>query len=428
MVFPGFETLNLGTKDRPTQEKIDGWLTHLPRYCNCLSMPLLSELLAREELKNLSKRHLLRTISPLQSVDRGTVEVSHRRLIDFCSNDYLGLSQHPVLKERASEALERWGCGARASRLMSGDLEIHHALEDQIARLKGTEAALVFGSGYLANIGAISSIVGRGDGIFMDRLCHASMVDGALLSKARIHRFQHNDMDHLESLLKAHRGKHERAIILVESLYSMDGDIAPVEELIHLKNEYEAILLLDEAHAVGALGKTGEGLVPRSLAREIDIHIGTFGKAFGSYGAFCAVSSDLRSFFINRARSFIFSTALPPAVSGANLAAIEVAEEYHEGRNRLHGLSLWLRKAIEMRLGLWTPGLFHIIPIIIGENQKAVSLAEHLLKKGFLVRAIRPPTVPEGQARLRISLTTNHSTGDLEDLVETLADGISKAS
>ncbi len=406
------------------------WLTHLFSCCNSHSMPLLSERIAVKALKGFSENGLLRAIFPLQSIERGTgaVNVSSQRLIDFCSNDYLGLSGHPALEKAASGAIEKWGCGARASRLMSGDLEIHHALEEEVARLKGTEAALIFGSGYLANLGTISAIVGRDDGIFMDRLCHASMLDGALLSRAGIHRFRHNDMGHLESLLKAERGRYRRALVLAETLYSMDGDTAPVEDLIALKNRYDSMLLLDEAHAMGALGETGEGLVPRCRAREIDIQTGTFGKALGSYGAFCAVSCNLQKFFINRARSFIFSTALPPAVAGANLAAVKMLPGCNKSRGRLRRLSLWLKNAVIQRLGLETPGEYHIIPIIIGENQDTLALAGHLLKNGMLVKAVRPPTVPRFQARLRISLTANHSMEDLERLVRALDHGISKIS
>ncbi len=401
-------------------------MTTTPYQGNCPFMSLSADLMAKQELHSLSRKHRLRTLPNIKAKGPGTIEISGCAMLDFCSNDYLGLSMHPALKKAAGEALEQWGCGARASRLMSGDLEIHHILEKKAARFKGTQAALLFGSGYLANMGVISALAGKKDAIFMDKLCHASMVDGARLSGARIHRYRHNDMDHLDHLLRANREKSRRALILSETLFSMDGDEAPFQDLVQLKNTHEAILIMDEAHAVGAIGDSGEGLIPKCQAEAVDIQIGTFGKALGSYGAFCALSPEMKQLLVNLARPFIFSTAMPPAVAGANLAALELAEKNVQGRALLLELSTRLRQSISTKTGLESPGRFHIVPVITGPDQKTVALAEHLQQHGFWVRAVRPPTVPPGTARLRLSLTTDLHAEDLDRLAETLGHALQK--
>lgn len=363
---------------------------------------------------------LLRTLEPIEAIGPGRVTINSRVLIDFASNDYLGISQHPALVEGANAALKRWGVGARASRLMSGDTRLHHELEDAVARLKGTEAAILFGSGYLANLGIISALCGKGDVVFSDRLIHASMVDGILLSGARIFRFRHNDLNHLESLLKQHRGGFKRALILVESLYSMEGDEADVAGLIGLKKRFDAFLLVDEAHAVGVFGEHGEGLVTTAQAGDVDLIVGTFGKALGGYGAFAAVSGALKRFLINRSRTFIFSTALPPPVIGANIAAIGIVDREKARRLKLIELSMYLRTRLMRSLGINISGRSQIVPVIVGGNEKATQLSERLKAAGLFVKAIRPPTVPQGTARIRLSVTAWHSKEDIDALVEAL--------
>ena len=376
------------------------------------------------ELRVQNKTGLLRSLFPLEGLQRGVIKANGKTLVDFSSNDYLGLAGHPTLIEGAKKAMEKWGAGARASRLMSGDLEIHHRLESAIAALKGKEASLIFGSGYLANAGIIPALCGRDDVIYSDRLNHASIVDGVLLSRARFYRFRHNDLNHLEDLLKNHRSRYRKALIVVESVYSMDGDQAPVSGLLELRGRYGAMLMIDEAHATGVFGTKGEGIISQTGADAVDVILGTFGKALGGYGAFVAVSNRMKQFFLNRARTFIFSTALPPAVIGANLAAVKLLEEEPERRSRVCELASELRQALKEDLGLNTPSESQIVPVMVGDSQSALSLAESLRDAGFFVKAIRPPTVPEGTARIRLSVTANHGAGDLHRLLEALSRGL----
>jgi len=376
------------------------------------------------ELRVQNKTGLLRSLFPLEGLQRGVIKANGKTLVDFSSNDYLGLAGHPTLIEGAKKAMEKWGAGARASRLMSGDLEIHHRLESAIAALKGKEASLIFGSGYLANAGIIPALCGRDDVIYSDRMNHASIVDGVLLSRARFYRFRHNDLNHLEDLLKNHRSRYRKALIVVESVYSMDGDQAPVSGLLELRGRYGAMLMIDEAHATGVFGTKGEGIISQTGADAVDVILGTFGKALGGYGAFVAVSNRMKQFFLNRARTFIFSTALPPAVIGANLAAVKLLEEEPERRSRVCELASELRQALKEDLGLNTPSESQIVPVMVGDSQSALSLAESLRDAGFFVKAIRPPTVPEGTARIRLSVTANHGAGDLHRLLEALSRGL----
>jgi len=376
------------------------------------------------ELRFQDEAGLLRSLLPLEGLQRGVVKAKGKPLIDFSSNDYLGMAGHPALIEGAKKAMQKWGAGARASRLMSGDMEIHHSLESAIAVLKGTEEGLLFGSGYLANIGIIPALCGRNDVIYSDRLNHASIVDGILLSRARFFRFRHNDLNHLEELLKSHRSRYRRALIVIESLYSMNGDLAPVSEFLELKRRYGTILMIDEAHATGVFGSKGEGIIGRTEAGAVDLIMGTFGKALGGYGAFVALSNQIKRFLLNRARTLIFSTALPPAVIGANLAAVKLLEEEPEHRSRVCELATKFRKALKEDMGINTPSESQIVPVIVGESLDALKLAESLLDAGFFVRAIRPPTVPKGTARIRLSLTAKHSSEDLSHLLEALSSGI----
>ncbi|HID98615.1 MAG TPA: 8-amino-7-oxononanoate synthase [Thermodesulfobacteriaceae bacterium] len=369
-----------------------------------------------KELEHLSDTGLTRVLFRIDGLEGREVLSGGERLVDFSSNDYLGLAGNSALVDGAVSAIRRWGTGARASRLMSGDLEIHHTLERAVADLKGTETGLLFGSGYLANSGIIPSICGRKDVIFSDRLNHASIIDGIMLSRARAFRFRHNDIDHLESLLETHREKYEKALIIAEGLYSMDGDFAPVGKLIELKECYDTLLMLDEAHSAGVYGKRGEGTVSREDAEKVDILLGTFGKAFGGYGAYAAVSRAMKRFLINRARTFIFSTALPPCVIGSDLAALDLMPKVSGLRKRVIESSEMLRTWFRQKTGLEVRGESQIIPVIVGENRMALELAGHLQKTGFLVKAVRPPTVPAGEARIRISVTARHTEEDLNGL------------
>jgi len=331
-----------------------------------------------------------------------------RMLHDFSSNDYLALSNHPLVIAGARKALEQGGAGAGAARLMSGDLAIHHQLEEELAALKEQEAALLFGSGFLANCGIIPALVGRNDVIFSDRLNHASIYDGCRLASSRLIRFRHNDLGHLEDLLKSQRGENE-ALIVVESLYSMDGDRCPLPELVRLKEKYNCLLMVDEAHATGLFGSQGGGLLQeRGLAAEVDLAVGTLGKALGSYGAYVAADRQMVDYLLNRARSFIYSTALPPAVAGASLAAVRLVVSEPSLRTELFNRVNFFKEKL-ITGGLKDLGDSQIIPVKVGDSAKALALAKALGDQGFYLTAVRPPTVPEGTARLRISITLHHS-------------------
>jgi 8-amino-7-oxononanoate synthase len=367
----------------------------------------IADFLARQE-----KAGNLRRLPALEHPDGGRVRFAGEEdLLDFSSNDYLGLTRHPLLLVEAAEALSRFGTGAGSARLMSGNFELHRRLEAALAALKDQEAALLFGSGYLANIGIIPALVGRHDVVFSDRLNHASIYDGCRLSGASLHRFAHNDCNQLEDLLKRHRGKNE-ALIVVESLYSMDGDFCPLAEVVALKERYDCRLLVDEAHATGLFGANGAGLLAAAnLADRVDLVMGTLGKALGGYGAYVAARREMIAFLINRARSFIFATALPPATTAAALAAVALLATEPELRQEL-----WQRVEVfknSLKLGGIEADLgpSQIIPLTVGGSKAALQAADRLRQRGIYATAVRPPTVPAGSARLRFSIT-NHLSAD----------------
>lgn len=363
-------------------------------------------------LKTREKEGNLRRLTPFYKNAAGLLSLhpggGNKTFHDFSSNDYLALSRHPEVISGARHYLEQAGAGAGAARLMSGDRPLHHELEEKMAGLKDQEAALLFGSGYLAGCGVIPAISGRHDVIFADRLNHASLYDGCRLAASRLFRFRHNDMDHLEEQLRSRRGS-RKALIVAESVYSMDGDFAPLRDLVFLKEKYGCLLLIDEAHATGIFGEKGGGLLEEEgLAEQVDLTLGTFGKALGSYGAYVACSRTMKQYLLNRARSFIYSTALPPPVLGASLAAVRLVGEKPELRNEL------IRKAALFKEELLAQGVrvsspSQIIPLKVGESHKAVTLAEKLKQESVMVTAVRPPTVPEGTSRLRFSVTLYHS-------------------
>ncbi len=370
-----------------------------------------------------------RQLTPVKRMPDGTLQLAGDTekavLHDFSSNDYLALSLHPDLIAASRKYLEMAGAGAGAARLMSGDLTVYHELEKKIAELKGQEAALLFGSGYLANCGIIPALLGRQDVVFCDRLNHASIYDGCRLSRARLVRFHHNDLNHLGDMLKSRRGKGE-ALIVVESIYSMDGDRSPLKELVSLKEKYGCLLMVDEAHATGLFGPNGGGVIEEEgLSSHVDLAMGTFGKALGSYGAYVAASGSMIDFLVNRARSFIYSTALPPAVVGASLAAIKIIQKQPELRQKLFA-KVDLFKSILRQGGLDGLGSSQIVPVLIGESSTAVYLAEKLRRENIFATAVRPPTVPEGTARLRFSITLHHKNDVLKQTAATLLEILEK--
>lgn len=376
-------------------------------------------------LKEQREKGTFRSLQPVHRLGHGLLTLADKGLdrpplLDFSSNDYLALSEHPLVVERSKEYLAKYGAGAGAARLMSGNLDIHCRLEQTVAALKRQQNALLFGSGYLANVGVIPTLAGRDSLIFTDRLNHASIYDGCRLSRARLIRFRHNDLDHLQSLLQKEKGKKD-ALIVVESLYSMDGDICPLRELVELKERFGCLLLVDEAHATGVYGANGGGLLEElGVADRVDIAMGTFSKALGSYGAYIAASRQLVDLIVNRARSFIFSTALPPAVIGASQAAVELIRDQPELRHELAGLVQFFKKCLTAE-GIQTLGNSQIAPVIVGESQKAVDMASALRQKGIFATAVRPPTVPEGSARLRFSITRHHTEKNLQQAAVALS-------
>ncbi|HEY3415442.1 MAG TPA: 8-amino-7-oxononanoate synthase [Armatimonadota bacterium] len=373
-------------------------------------------------LEQRKEERLLRRLSPLAWRAPARAATGDQEYIDFSSNDYLGLSAHPALIRAAQDALVKYGVGAGASRLMSGDLDIHHALEEAVAAFKGAEAALVFNSGYQANTGLLPALVDRHDVIFADSLSHASLLDGAVLSRAKLIRFRHNDMDHLADLLHEQRASYTRALLVTESVFSMDGDRAPLRELVALKERYHCRLLVDEAHATGIFGPQGRGCVEADgLTGQVEFVMGTFSKALGGFGAFLASTQLVKDYLVNAARSFIYSTALPPAIIAANLAALQVCRDEPSLGKKLLLKADRFRKALQREK--WkTGGESQIIPVLVGESARALALSAKLAECGFRVLAVRPPTVPEGQARLRFSLCSAHNSTHLIKVLEALND------
>ena len=368
------------------------------------------------ELERIQDSGLRRYLRVLDSPQGPEVSCNERLLANFSSNDYLGLAAHQALRKAAHDALEEAGAGAGASRLVCGTHWHHQRLEEALARFKQTEAALSFSSGYAAALGTIPALAGNGDVIILDKLCHACLVDGARLSGASIRVFPHNRLEILESHLRWAAETHPdaRLLVLVESVYSMDGDRAPLHEIVELKERFGAWLLVDEAHAIGVVGKQGRGLADESGAsNRIEVQMGTLGKALGSSGAYICGSAALRDYLINRARSFIFSTAPPPHCAAASRAALELLES-DEGEALVRKLQ---ENMATLASGLRAPAQSAIFPVIVGGEELAMDASRMLLAEDFLVPAIRYPTVARGSARLRITVTADHQREMIERLV-----------
>ncbi len=366
------------------------------------------------ELERLERNALRRHLRIVETAHDPYVKVDGRTMLMLASNNYLGLAAHPELKRAATDAIARYGVGAGASRLIAGSIDPLHELEREIASLKGVEAALVFGSGYLANIGTIAAVAGPGDVILSDELNHASLIDGCRLSRAQVRVYRHRDVDHLAGLLAAEKAARRR-LVVTDSVFSMDGDVAPLAEIVDLAQTHRAAVMIDEAHGVGVIGLKGAGLAAKlGLERKVDIHIGTLSKALGSYGAYVAGSRMLIDFLLNRARSFIYSTGLAPAMAAAATAAIRLIRSTPEIITHLWDNAAYLRAGLERQGFKLAPTETPILPVMVGESSDAIRLAEGLLKRGVYVIAIRPPTVPAGTARLRVTPTAAHSRADLD--------------
>jgi 8-amino-7-oxononanoate synthase len=373
------------------------------------------------ELARLSEAGLRRALEPLGPRQGAVVEVRGRTLVNLCSNDYLGLAGDERVRRAAAEAALAEGAGSGASRLVAGDLPIHGRLEAALAGLHRAEAALLFNSGYHANAGVPPVLVGREDAVFSDELNHASIIDGALLSRAEIHRYRHGDAGELADLLA--RSTARRKLVITDAVFSMDGDAAPLQALADACDRHGAMLYVDEAHAVGVLGPTGAGLAEAlGLKHRVDVEMGTLGKALGAFGAYVAGEARLRELLLSRARTFVFTTALPPAACGAALAALEVIRNEPARRDRLHGLMAHLKGGLLARGFDVSRVVSPIFPVVLGSEARALAAAAGLRERGFYVRAIRPPTVPRGTSRLRVTLTAGHDEAQVDAFLGALAE------
>jgi 8-amino-7-oxononanoate synthase len=385
-----------------------------------------------DDLEERRRRGLYRVRRRLQSGASARIRMRDGELINFSSNDYLGLAGDPRLARAAAWAARRYGCGAGASPLVSGHLPPLRKLESALARWEGAEASLVFSSGYAANLAVVGSLAGKMDGIFSDAGNHASLIDGCRLSRASIHVYRHNDMDHLEDLLRKVGRKVRRRLIVSDTVFSMDGDLAPLGQLLHLAERYDCLLVIDEAHATGVLGEPGRGvtdLLPAgSWSWDRLVKVGTLSKALGTQGGFVCGSRRLIDWLVNHARPYIFSTALAPPLAAAARRAVEVVQSEPQRRRQVLALAERLRHELHglgVPLG---PSSCQIVPLIVGEAHKAVVLSRRLENQGFLVPAIRPPSVPEGTSRLRISVTAGHTEADVMQLKVALRNALTDAA
>ena len=369
------------------------------------------------ELQDLERRHLRRRLRLVASEPGTVVQIEGRSVILMASNNYLGLANHPKLKDVAIQATAQFGVGSGASRLISGNLAPHSALEEGLAQFKGTESALLFSSGYLANLGLIPALAKPGSLIVADRLCHASLIDGCRLSGADLRVFRHNDLDHLGGLLARRRARRS-TLIVTEGVFSMDGDVAPLPDLLDVAERYEAQVLVDDAHGTGVMGDHGRGTLEFfHVEGRLPFHMGTLGKALGTSGAYVVGPHSLIQFLMNTARPFVYSTAPPPATAAAALGALKIVEAEPERRARLwtnrHRLHAELQ-GLGFRL---SETVSPIIPVLVGEPDKALALARCLFESGVFAPAVRPPTVPKGTSRVRITVTSEHTQEQLDRVV-----------
>jgi 8-amino-7-oxononanoate synthase len=377
--------------------------------------PTSLELNLTSALARLEEENRLRRPRTVQEVPAARTRVDGREIVNFSSNNYLGLAEDDRVRRAAAEATAQWGAGSTGSRLMGGTLALHKEMETSLAQFKGSEASLLFPSGYHANLGMIPALAGPEDILFLDRLAHASLVDGARLAKARVRVFRHNDPEDLARALGRVSGSGNRWV-LTESVFSMDGDRAPLKELVSVCQKYRAHLYVDEAHGTGVWGPEGRGWVnEQGVVSQVDVCMGTLSKAFGAQGGFICGSKPLIQWAINRARSFIYSTALAPAAVGAAQSALGIVQNEPERRERLFNLSarLWS--------GLGLVGQGPIIPLIVGEDARALSLSNALWEEGLFAPAVRFPTVPKGESRVRFSMTAAHSLTDIDRVLRVVS-------
>jgi len=377
---------------------------------------------AMGKLAGLESRHLLRTLVTTARREV-VVERDGRRLVSFSCNDYLGLSRHPALAEAARDAIAQYGVGAGASRLVTGNHPLYDALESRLARLKGTAGCCVFGSGYLANTGIIPVLAGSGDLVLIDELAHACLWAGARLSGATVLPYLHNELDDMRALLNESRTRHGKTLILTDGVFSMDGDLAPLPALGRLAGQYDAWLMADDAHGIGVLGRGRGSTFATGTAADVPLQMGTLSKAIGSYGGYLCASAPVIELMKNRARTLIYSTALPPATVAAAIAALDLIA----ANPALAAAPLAKARAFTARAGL-PPARSQIVPLIVGEPDAALAAAHLLEAEGFLAVPIRPPTVPAGTARLRFAFTARHDDGDIARLADLVRNRVASAA
>jgi len=372
-----------------------------------------------DELQQIKQQNLYRSRRVISTPQGVEVTIDNKQLINFSSNDYLGLANHPDVIQSFQQATNNYGVGSGSAHLICGHSQSHHALEEELAEFTGRDRALLFSTGYMANLGVISALLGRGDQVFQDRLNHASLLDGGLLSGARFKRYLHNDVDDLNNKIKTIDG---RTLIVTDGVFSMDGDVAPLTELSALAAKKNAWLMVDDAHGLGVLGETGAGILQQQGITQSDVAIlmGTLGKGFGTFGAFVAGSDVLIETLIQKARSYVFTTAMPAAVAEATRTSLKLLIKDSWRRDKLRSLvQRFQLGANQLSLSIM-PSDTAIQPLLIGDSQKATAISESLLNQGFLVGAIRPPTVPKGEARLRITFSANHQDQHVDQLLDVL--------
>jgi 8-amino-7-oxononanoate synthase len=378
----------------------------------------LSEI--EQRLAEISDAGLYRRMRVVSGPQGPRVVLDGQPVLLLCSNNYLGFADHPRVREAAADAAMRYGAGSGASRLVSGNMTVHRRLEEQLSEFEGSDACLLFGSGYLANTGVIAALAREGDVVFSDRLNHASIVDGCRLARAETFVYDHCDLEQLEWGLDEAQGR--GSLIVTDGVFSMDGDVAPLAEIVELAQRFDARVMVDEAHATGALGPGGRGSVAAAgLEDEVDLRVGTLGKALGAYGAYVCCDESMAKYLVNTARTLIFSTALPPPAAAGALAALELLREQPRRVEKLLGNADVLRQALAAEGLPATPSETQIVPLVVGEAEAAVAASERALEQGVFAQAIRPPTVPEGGSRLRLSVMASHTPGELQEAARVLA-------
>ena len=374
----------------------------------------------REEIETLRRKGLLRRLRQVESPSSSRIVVEGKSYLNLSSNNYLGLSTHPKVKEAAAQAIQRYGVGTGASALISGHTQLHQELSEKIAHFKGVEAALIFSTGYMANVGTLSALLEDGALVYVDRLSHASIIDGCRMSKATLRVFPHRDTQFLAHRLERVTSR-QKVLIVTDGVFSMDGDLAPLPEMVRLAKQHGAMVMVDDAHATGVLGRSGRGTLEHfGLEGQIPIQMGTLSKAVGVFGAYVAGSQDLMTFLLNRAKSFIYTTALPTPLVAASLAALDLIEKEPLIRQQLWDNRAYYEEGVKSlgynTLQSETP----IIPLLVGESSLALEMSEQLLAHGIFAPAIRPPTVPQGMARIRTSVMATHTRDDLDYALEVL--------